>query len=119
MPPQIPFSEPSYLTGAPSPYYSASHLKWQKTCREFIQENLLQNATQWERDAFVPLDVYKKFADAKMLIPNLPAPLPIGMLKKLGWNELPGGLKIEEFDYLHGMIYADEVSFYFGGHGFF
>lgn len=106
----IPFSEPAWLLGSPSPYYTESHRKWQKTCRAFIDEHLVQHAVQWERDAFVPLHVYGQFADARMLIPNLPTPLPVKILKKCGIHELPGGLKVEDYDYLHGMIYGDEVS---------
>ena len=45
-----------------------------------------------------------------MLIPNLSAPLPVKALKKLGIHELPGGIKVEEYDYLHTSIYIDEVS---------
>lgn len=44
-----------------------------------------------------------------MLIPALPAPLPVEWLHKLGIHELPGGLKVEEFDYLHGLIFGDEM----------
>lgn len=44
-----------------------------------------------------------------MLIPALPAPLPVEWLHKLGIHELPGGLKVEDFDYLHGLIYGDEM----------
>lgn len=45
-----------------------------------------------------------------MLIPALPAPLPVEWLHKLGIHELQGGLKVEDFDYLHSVIYADEMS---------
>lgn len=55
-------------------------------------------------------DLYKKFADANMLIPNLSAPLPVKWLKRLGRNELPGALKVEDFDYMHTLIYADEMA---------
>ena len=34
------------------------------------------------------------------------------LLKKLGIYELPGGLKVEDFDYMHTLIYVDEVRFY-------
>ena len=44
-----------------------------------------------------------------MLIPNLSAPLPVKELKKIGIHELPGGLKVEDYDYLHTSIYIDEV----------
>jgi acyl-CoA dehydrogenase len=45
-----------------------------------------------------------------MLIPNLPAPLPVDILKNIGIHELPGGLKVEDFDYFHTLIYVDEVG---------
>ncbi|KFY24479.1 hypothetical protein V493_05208 [Pseudogymnoascus sp. VKM F-4281 (FW-2241)] len=106
----IPFSEPPYLSGFPSPYYSPSHLKWQKTCREFMEENLLKHAMEWEREETVPEHVFKKFADSNFLIPNLPAPLPVAWLKKLGIHEMPGGIKVEDWDYLHTAIYVDEMA---------
>ncbi|KAK4151059.1 mitochondrial long-chain specific acyl-CoA dehydrogenase [Chaetomidium leptoderma] len=44
-----------------------------------------------------------------MLLPALPAPLPVAWLKKLGIHTLLGGLPVEEFDSLHGYIYGDEM----------
>ena len=73
----IPFSEPPYICGLPSPYYTAGHKKWQKACREFITENLTQYAWEWEKEEIIPEHVFKKFADANMLIPTLPSPLPV------------------------------------------
>lgn len=105
----IPFSEPPYLSGLPSPYYSESHLRWQKTCRAFITEHLLKYAMEWEREETVPEHVFSQFAEANFLIPNLPAPLPVAWLKKLGIHEMPGGIKVEDWDYLHTAIYIDEV----------
>ena len=57
----------------------------------------------------MPEHVFTKFAEANFLIPNLPAPLPVAWLKKLGIHEMPGGIKVEEWDYLHTAIYIDEV----------
>ena len=45
-----------------------------------------------------------------MLLPNLSAPLPVKWLKKLNITHLPGDLPVEEFDYLHTLIYADEMA---------
>lgn len=45
-----------------------------------------------------------------MLVPALPAPLPVAWLKRLGIHELLGGLRVEDFDYLHSIIYSDEMS---------
>lgn len=105
----IPFAEHPWINGLPSPYYTASHRKWQKTCRAFIYENMTRHALDWEREEMVPEHVFKTFADANMLIPMLPAPLPAAWLRKLGLGELPGGLKVEDFDYIHTAIYISEV----------
>jgi acyl-CoA dehydrogenase len=105
----VPFSDPPYLSGLPSPYYSESHLRWQKTCRAFISESLTKHAVEWERAETVPDHVFKTFAEANFLVPNLPAPLPVAWLKKLGIHTMPGGLKVEDWDYLHTAIYIDEV----------
>ena len=105
----IPFSEPPYLCGLPSPYYSSSHRKWQKACRTFIGEHLTQHAMDWEREEKVPEHVFATFAASNMLIPSLPAPLPVEILKKLGILDILGIVKVEEWDYIHTAIYSDEV----------
>lgn len=106
----VPFSEPPYLMGLPSAYYTESHRKWQKTVRAFVDEVMMPHCADWERDGDVPEDLYSKWAAANMLVPNLSAPLPVKWLKKIGIHELPGGLKVEDFDYLHTLIYIDEVT---------
>ena len=107
--PIIPFSEPPYLQGLPSPYYKPTHLKWQKACRAFVDEHLHAHAMEWEREETVPDHVFGIFAKANMLIPNLPAPLPVEWLKRVGINDILG-TPVEEWDYLHTGIYLDEMS---------
>lgn len=109
MAPIIPFSEPPYLSGLPSPYYSSSHLSWQKASRAFIQENIIEHAMDWEREGTVPPEVFRKFAAANMLVPSLPAPLPVQWLKRLGVHDILGVVKVEDWDYLHTLIFKDEV----------
>ncbi|KAF2234897.1 acyl-CoA dehydrogenase NM domain-like protein [Viridothelium virens] len=108
-PTPIPFSEPPYLSGLPSPYYNDSHRKWQKYCRELVEKHLLQHALEWENEETVPDHVFHTFAAANMLIPNLPSPLPIEWLERLGIHEI-GGVAIKEWDYLHTLIYVDEMA---------
>ncbi|KAK4192358.1 mitochondrial long-chain specific acyl-CoA dehydrogenase [Podospora australis] len=107
---QIPFSEPPWLTGLPSPYFSPSHFKWQAAIREFITKHLHSHAVEWEQAETLPPTVFEEFAAAGMLLPALPAPLPVKWLKKLGIHTLLGDLPVEEFDSLHGYIYGDEMS---------
>ena len=107
--PQIPLSEPPWLAGMPSPYYKDTHRKWQKACRAFLDEHLMPNAMDWEREETVPEHVFSTFSKAHMLIPNLPAPLPVEWLRRLGINDILG-TPIEEWDYFHTGIYIDEMS---------
>jgi acyl-CoA dehydrogenase len=104
-----PFEDPSWLQDMPSPYYNDTHHKFQRACREFLDENMNAYAIEWERQEQVPSSLWTKFANANMLIPTLAAPLPLQWLKRLGMDILPGGLKAEEFDDLHSYIYFDEV----------
>ncbi|KAL4948265.1 acyl-CoA dehydrogenase/oxidase [Aspergillus filifer] len=105
----IPFAEPPYLRGLPSPYYSEGHRQFQKKCREFLYENLLKHAMEWEKEGTVPEHVFKDFCKNNMLLPNLPAPLPVDWLKRLGIHDILG-VKVEEWDYLHTGIYTDELA---------
>ncbi|KAK2756522.1 hypothetical protein FQN54_005415 [Arachnomyces sp. PD_36] len=105
----IPFSEPPYLNGLPSPYYTESHRKFQKACRSFVWENLGQHALNWENEGSVPAHVFDTFNKYHMLLPNLPPPLPVEWLKKLGIYDILG-VKVEDWDSFHLGIYLDEMS---------
>ena len=105
----IPFAEPPWLNGVPSPYYTDSHHRFQRVCREFITKNLHRNALEWETAEEVPEDVYGTFARGNFLLPALPAPLPVEWLRKLSVTHMPGDIPVENWDAIHSMIYADEV----------
>ncbi|KAL3444299.1 acyl-CoA dehydrogenase/oxidase [Aspergillus insuetus] len=105
----VPFAEPPYLRGLPSPYYTENHRRFQKAAREFIYDNLLKHAMEWEKEGTVPEHVFKDFCAANMLLPNLPAPLPVDWLKRLGIHDILG-VKVEEWDYIHTGIYTDELA---------
>lgn len=105
-----PFSEPPYLIGLPSPYYTLSHHNWQKACRAFLDKHFHSHALEWESEGDVPLHVFDTFAAHNVIIANLPAPLPVEWLKKAGIDNILGSVKVEEWDYFHTAIFADEMS---------
>lgn len=105
-----PYAEAPWLGGIPSPFYKESHRKWQQTCRQFIQEHIGDQTVQWMKDGQLPPDLYTKFAEAGMILPCMPSPRPIKHLQRLGVHGFPGGLKLEEFDYFHYLIYVSEVK---------
>ncbi|KAM5347467.1 hypothetical protein ACJ41O_010472 [Fusarium nematophilum] len=106
---QVPLAEPSWLRGLPAPYYNESHLRFQRSCRAFLDENLHAHALEWERQGDVPADLFATFAKNNFILPALPAPLPVEWLRQLRIKEMPGRVPIEEWDSLHCMIYSDEV----------
>ncbi|KXH42090.1 hypothetical protein CNYM01_05749 [Colletotrichum nymphaeae SA-01] len=107
---QVPFADPPWLRGLPSPYFNDSHRRFQVACRKFLDENLHKDAMEWETAEDVPADLFTKFAKGNFLIPALPAPLPVEWLHKLDVTHMPGEVPVEEWDALHTMIYSDEMS---------
>jgi acyl-CoA dehydrogenase len=105
----VPFSEPPWLSGLPSPYYKPTHKAFQKRCRAFIDEHLAPYAIEWEREETAPPHLFETFAKHNMLIPNLPAPLPKEWLHRVGIRDILG-VPVEEWDYFHTSIYLDEMS---------
>ncbi|KIX08783.1 uncharacterized protein Z518_03440 [Rhinocladiella mackenziei CBS 650.93] len=103
----IPFAEPSYLRGLPSPYFRETHLNFQKRCRAFLEKHFLPYALEWETAGTVPEHVWTTFNQHNMLLPNLNSPLPVKWLKRLGINDILG-VSVEEWDYLHTAIWVDE-----------
>lgn len=110
MSPVVPFSEPPYLTGLPSPYHKESHYEWQKACRAWLDEHFTPYCMEWERNEQTPSNVFGDFAAANMLLATLPAPLPVNWLKRLGVFDILGVVKVEDFDYIHTAIFVDEVG---------
>lgn len=106
----IPFAEPPYIRGLPSPYITPTHRHFQQACRKFATENLFQHALEWEREGTVPEHVFHTFCKHNMLLPIMPAPLPVDWLKRLGIHDILG-VKVEEWDYIYTGIYCDEVCY--------
>ncbi|KAK5120591.1 hypothetical protein LTR85_006247 [Meristemomyces frigidus] len=105
----VPFSEPPYLCGLPSPYYTPELRDWQKACRAFISEHLTPFAYDWEREETVPSHLFDTFSKHRMLIPTLPSPLPVKQLKDCGIHDILGVVKVEDFTSFHNLIYNDEM----------
>jgi acyl-CoA dehydrogenase len=103
----VPFAEPAYLRGLPSPYFRQTHLDFQKRCRAFMNEHFIPYALEWETRGTVPEHVWHTFNKHNMLIPNLKSPLPVSWLKRLGINDILG-VPVEQWDYLHTAIWVDE-----------
>lgn len=105
----IPFAEPPWLLGLPSPYYNESHRQWQKDCKEWLKDRFTAHTLEWEEEGTVPEHVFKDFFSENMLIPYMPAPLPVEYLKSVGIHKILN-LKVEDFDYTHFAIFVSEMK---------
>ncbi|KAJ9494261.1 hypothetical protein H2202_010323 [Exophiala xenobiotica] len=103
----VPFAEPSYLRGLPSPYFQPTHLAFQRRCRAWFAEHFLPHALEWETAGTVPSHVWHTFNAANMLVPNLNSPLPVSWLHRLNIRDILG-VPVQEWDYLHTAIWVDE-----------
>lgn len=105
----VPFSDPPYLLGLPSPFYQEKHLKFQKACRAWMDEHFTPFHLEWENAGNLPTDLFDKFNKFNMLLPNLPSPLPVKELHAVGIKDILG-TKIEDWDYVHSGIWIDEAN---------
>ncbi|EME46240.1 hypothetical protein DOTSEDRAFT_86844 [Dothistroma septosporum NZE10] len=104
----VPFSEPAWLAGFPSPLYRETHKTFQKACRAWFEKHFLPYCMDWENDEDLPSDLFAKFNEANMLLPNLCPPLPVDWLHKSGIKDILG-TPVEEWDYVHTAIWIDEI----------
>jgi acyl-CoA dehydrogenase len=105
---EVPFSEPPYLLGLPSPFYKATHLKFQKACRAWLDQHFTPYCLEWENQGTLPEGLFDKFNQHNMLLPNLPSPLPVEWLHQVGIRDILG-TPVEEWDYVHTGIWVDEM----------
>ena len=43
----VPFCEPLWYSGAPTPYYKPTHVAWRKTVRDFVEEKIVPFVDDW------------------------------------------------------------------------
>ncbi|KAL2809430.1 acyl-CoA dehydrogenase/oxidase [Aspergillus granulosus] len=101
----VPYAEPLWLRpGFSSPYYKESHKKLQVAIREFTTLHVKPEAQAKEKDgSWISQELIDKMAENNVLAMRL------GPGKHLHGLTLLGGVRGEEFDYLHDLIVAQEM----------
>lgn len=104
----LPWAEPPWYTGRPSPYYKESHRHLGNVVRKWVEENV--RTEEWEAAGEVPKAVYTKCAKDGLLMP-----IAAGRKIPKEWYDYPiiGGIKPEEWDGFHDLVLWDEL--YRGG----
>ncbi|KAK5077626.1 hypothetical protein LTR70_000953 [Exophiala xenobiotica] len=104
----LPWAEPPWYTGRPSPYYNDSHRHLRNTVRKWVEDNV--RTEEWEAAGVVPKEVYIKCAEDGLLMP-----IAAGRKIPKEWYGYPiiGRIKPEEWDGFHDLVLWDEL--YRGG----
>lgn len=94
----IPFAEPSWYLGNPTPYYEEKHAKWRKVVRDFVDKEIRPYANEWdEAQTFPVAELRKKAYNAGVLSPCWPV--------ELGGTPPEGG-----WDHFMDLIWHDELA---------
>ncbi|KAF1813436.1 acyl-CoA dehydrogenase-like protein [Eremomyces bilateralis CBS 781.70] len=103
---QLPWAEPPWYQGRPSPYYKPTHIQLRDAVRKWCEDNVMDQSDQWEEDGKIPDEIYRKCGEDGLL-------MPIAAGKKIPkeWAHYPiiGGIKPEDWDGFHDFILWDEL----------
>ncbi|KAF2692123.1 acyl-CoA dehydrogenase-like protein [Lentithecium fluviatile CBS 122367] len=102
----LPWAEPSWYTGRPSPYYKESHRRLRDAVRKWCDEHIAPYTDEWVEAGAVPPSVYHECAKAGLLVP-----IASGKAIPKEWSHYPiiAGIKPEEWDGFHDFVLWDEL----------
>lgn len=103
----VPWGDPTWYQRWHSPYYNESHHKFRAACREFVERELMPFVDQWEEQGEIPIkEISMKAAKAGLLASAVGAP----WRTQYAGSFVAGGIKPEEFDAFHELIFLDECA---------
>jgi len=97
---QIPFCEPYWYQGFPSPYYTEAHKAFRAKVRKFVEEEIRPNVEKWIKEGYPKILHEKAYA--------------AGLGGYLYPKEI-GGNRPDDFDAFYELIMCDEMSRIGGG----
>ncbi|KAG8163145.1 hypothetical protein KVR01_007623 [Diaporthe batatas] len=104
----LPFAEPAWARGCPSPYYGDSHRRLREAMRSWVEKNLSPNIQGWEKTASIPDWIYEQAAKDGLLMPIAAGPSIPPEWK--GKYPIIGDVSAEEWDGFHDLIVHDEIG---------
>ncbi|KIE00885.1 acyl-CoA dehydrogenase, partial [Metarhizium majus ARSEF 297] len=107
----IPWSEPAWLRGVHSPYYTSTHRELQRAVRQYVDTHLLPSALDWEEKGDVPPEEAERFCKSGIPFVDIPEPYRPADIPNIG------GIPRAELDAFHFLIMSDEMSRVEGGVG--
>ncbi|KAK3181846.1 hypothetical protein K4F52_006913 [Lecanicillium sp. MT-2017a] len=107
--PDIPWSEPAWYAGMESSYYNDSHRRLRDTVRQFVDENILPHALDWEAKGEAPKEVGMKLIQSGIVSDQIPPEYRPANIPSIA------GIPPEQMDAFHQLVLLDEMSRIEGG----
>ncbi|KAJ5365519.1 acyl-CoA dehydrogenase [Penicillium concentricum] len=104
----VPFAEPAWARGCPSPYYNDSHRRLRAAMRTWVDENLMPHTIELETSPSLPDSLYEKAAKDGLIMP-----MASGATIPQEWRgkyPIIGNVSAEEWDGFHDLIIHDEFG---------
>ncbi|PVH97846.1 acyl-CoA dehydrogenase NM domain-like protein [Periconia macrospinosa] len=101
----IPYADPSWYQSYHSPYFNESHAALRDEVRQWVEEKIMPNVTEWDEARKVPDEIYKEMGDRGYLAGLLGMHYPTHLTDKRVASVAP-----EKWDLFHEMLVTDELS---------
>jgi len=101
----IPYADPSWYQTYHSPYYNETHVALRDEVRQWVEEKLMPNVTDWDEAKKVPDEIFLEMGERGYLAGMLGVEYP-----KDYTNLRVKSVPPEKWDHFHEMIITDEIS---------
>jgi alkylation response protein AidB-like acyl-CoA dehydrogenase len=101
----IPYADPSWYQTYHSPYFNDTHVALRDEVRQWVEEKLMPNVTEWDEAKKVPDEIYQEMGERGYLAGMLGIHFPKELTDRRVQCVPP-----EKWDHFHEMIITDELS---------
>jgi alkylation response protein AidB-like acyl-CoA dehydrogenase len=101
----IPYADPSWYQSYHSPYFNQTHADLRAEVRQWVEEEIMPNVTEWDEARKVPDHIYKQMAERGYLAGMMGVHYPKHLTKHRVKSVPP-----EKWDLFHEMLLTDEIS---------
>ncbi|KAF2275963.1 putative acyl-CoA dehydrogenase [Westerdykella ornata] len=101
----IPYADPSWYQSYHSPYFNETHAALRAEVRQWVEEEIMPNVTEWDEAKKVPDSIYKQMGERGYLAGLLGVHYPKHLTDKRVASVPP-----EKWDLFHEMLLTDELS---------
>ncbi|KAL7273895.1 hypothetical protein RUND412_003225 [Rhizina undulata] len=101
----VPFADPAWYQGYHSPYFTETHAALREEVRQWMEEKIEPNLNDWDKNKFVPPEIYQDMGKRGYLAGLLGINYPVEYTPYRVASVPP-----EKWDLFHEFVITDEIS---------